>query len=248
MAIGRPPGPKTEVPCANPTCQGVKTVTPSQLKRNTSGRFFCSEACRNLVGSRPRTIPDRVCEGCGTVYRPVQAKNKLRFCSKPCADVWARRNQVQHACRTCGETFSLSASQTGYRNGWEQGVYCSKRCESNGRIKRGSGTFRDGVEGLLNDQGYVWAWAPDHPKANKGRYAEHRLVVEEHLGRLLETEEQVHHINGIKTDNRLENLRVLNPREHTLITLQEGSQFRRSAQERIRELEAELARLRGEAP
>ena len=42
----------------------------------------------------------------------------------------------------------------------------------------------------------------------------HRVIMENHLGRKLETDEQVDHINGIKTDNRIENLQVLKNSEH----------------------------------
>lgn len=43
---------------------------------------------------------------------------------------------------------------------------------------------------------------------------EHRVVIEESLARKLRPEEEVHHINGVKDDNRLENLLVCTRREH----------------------------------
>lgn len=43
----------------------------------------------------------------------------------------------------------------------------------------------------------------------KNGQSEHRLIIEKHFGRKLRIDEQVHHINGDKKDNRLENLVVM---------------------------------------
>jgi hypothetical protein len=61
---------------------------------------------------------------------------------------------------------------------------------------------------IKHKKGYVQVRVPDHPNAVSGYVFEHRLVMEDIIGRLLFSNENVHHKNGIKDDNRPENLEL----------------------------------------
>lgn len=61
-----------------------------------------------------------------------------------------------------------------------------------------------------HSEGYIYRLAKNHPNADKEGYVlEHRLIMEGLIGRLLSRQEIVHHLNGIKDDNRVENLELL---------------------------------------
>jgi hypothetical protein len=79
---------------------------------------------------------------------------------------------------------------------------------------------------IITDNGYIAIKTPSHPRAkNCGDYVyEHILVMEKHIGRKLKwcgrghpDTEIVHHINGDKQDNRIENLMIVNFAEHMKI-------------------------------
>lgn len=52
-------------------------------------------------------------------------------------------------------------------------------------------------------------------KINGRKYDEHRFIMEKYLGRKLTSDEVIHHINGLKYDNRIENLEIMSRSEHS---------------------------------
>lgn len=78
---------------------------------------------------------------------------------------------------------------------------------------------KKGVKRFLNKWGYYEIFEPSHPLAKKNGYIrEHRMIAYK-FGLLKDPKDEVHHINGIKTDNRVENLQVLSKPEHTSISM-----------------------------
>lgn len=140
------------------------------------------------------------------------------------------RTNKKYFCKDC----SNPIHKTTALRGKGRCVLCSKI----GKLNPFYGKGRKGVDsptwngGTSKSKGYVEIYSPNHPHKNKRNYVlEHRLVIEKKLGRYLESFEIVHHLNGIKDDNREENLSLLTKNTHSAhLQLQE-------AQRRILELE-----------
>lgn len=95
--------------------------------------------------------------------------------------------------------------------------YCSQSCNAKSRKGERSPGWKGGRR--VNSQGYIDIYNPTHPFADsKSCVPEHRLIMENYLGRFLDPQEVVHHINEIRTDNRIENLKLFaNDKEHSKI-------------------------------
>lgn len=96
-------------------------------------------------------------------------------------------------------------------------TYIKKGWNKKSAFKKGNKnpTWKGGKR--KNRFGYVQIWKPEHPRAksNNGYVFEHILVMEKRLGRYLQPpKEVVHHINGIRDDNRQENLILMTRQQH----------------------------------
>lgn len=152
---------------------------------------------------------------------------------------YGRRKVIWHACEKCAKErwVETRASQPVSRWCYPCGRRAGKPRGSLPREK--SANWKGGRH--VTSLGYIQVMVPmDDPLIcmadTRGRVYEHRLVVARAIGRPLRSEEQVHHLNGNKADNRLSNLAVASLAEHAAAHRREVLTLRA----RVQELEHEL--------
>lgn len=149
---------------------------------------------------------------CGWCKKPVKKyrsqikKYKNHFCSRDCKYQWNTTLEGYWKGKSMSMQARLNMSQN----------HADVKGSKNPRWKGGKRVEKDG---------YILIWKPEHPHSDYHGYVrEHRLVVEQKIGRYLQPEEAVHHIDYDKKNNKIENLKLLkNWGEHQKLHYREGS-------------------------
>src|SRR3990167_8928734 len=128
---------------------------------------------------------------------------KAKFCNRFCSDK-GRTPKIMVICKNCRKEFrDIDNKKSKPRK------FCSPLCFQKYEIGEKNPAWKGGK--IVNYRGYIAL------RIGNRYILEHRFVVEKHFGRTLKNVDIVHHINGIKTDNRIENLVLTNRSEHNKI-------------------------------
>lgn len=160
---------------------------------------------------------DKPCDFCGKVFRAKRNKKwgiPRSFCSRDCYyKKVGFEKRTKFVCQTCGGIRTLTKCQR--HSSRRQGArrYCSHSCKVVAWRIHGKPDSRRRTKNLshTNGTGYVYIYSPTHPSIQGKKYkrvAEHRLVMEKVLGRFLKPGENIHHKNGIRSDNNPDNLEL----------------------------------------
>lgn len=132
-----------------------------------------------------------VCNRCGKIFEPKTKNRVAKYCSFKC-------NSISNGYKK-GHQF-----HKGGEKGW---IKKGQRLSPNTEFKKKTGKWMS--------KGYFYTYAPKHPfKNTSDGVAEHRLIVEKYIGRYLTRAEEIHHLNGNKIDNRVENLIIVSRNNH----------------------------------
>ena len=194
----------------------------SPISVASSLQKYCSNRCKQLSTLRKaRGVPinhedpkQKQCAVCLKIFNVKRSYSHQKYCSRKCGGLaYARRIRNfpealgNGICAVCGKEYKKRRANNH--------SYCGHKCKKlavsrkfYGKPVFGPLKFKRG-EGSLSNSGYRTLTRHGHPNSSKrGQILEHIYVMSNHLGRPLHKHESVHHKNGIRDDNRIDNLEL----------------------------------------
>lgn len=205
-----------------------KCGAPFSVRPRDSSQRFCGRACKieheAVYGRENARVESTAftCAQCGApftmkpagvrAYRKKWGKDPL-YCSTKCGGLGRRLADAdwQVNCIQCGGQMPIQRRPGGSVN--RQKRLCSTACRSAFRRTRYQANNPDQeITKRTARNGYIRMVVPGKNGKPSRDVFEHRYVMENLIGRVLYPEETVHHVNGIKADNRPENLELFSSR------------------------------------
>jgi hypothetical protein len=191
-------------------------MSRSTDRKAISDSLTCHFIRINYGGCMPK---ENQCILCDKLFVPSKWHPDQKACSEKCRNVARGRisrgftpKKLKINCAVCENEF--------LQKHLNNSKYCSPSCKKLGVFRQYKGLPIKGPRKHVHGTGHITSngyriISKNHPNAKcrspnsgKGQIMEHVWIMSNHIGRPLEKHENVHHKNGIRDDNRIENLEL----------------------------------------